>query len=164
MPQKKVEWDLTERESFWGDIYFGGNVKASVVYDTGSDWIAVEGGDCTTCYGVYRPSKSEGNPRRVYNRDYVYRTYGSKTHGGDEYLDTVCFNEDSSSCVEDFMFWVTEKRIFSENGGPSGLLGLSRNHPTYVLESTTNRTGPLLTEKAAKEGVISANKFSFYLR
>ena len=64
-----------------------------VVYDTGSDWIAVEGGICATCYGAYRPGKSNGNPRRV-NYENAYRTFGSKSHVGSEYLDTVCFNED----------------------------------------------------------------------
>lgn len=32
-----------------GEIYMGKLSKMDVVYDTGSDWLTVEGAPCTTC-------------------------------------------------------------------------------------------------------------------
>ena len=46
-----------------GELYMGGNTKMDVVYDTGSDWLVIEGNECSACEGnVYNPSNSQGNP------------------------------------------------------------------------------------------------------
>lgn len=42
-----------------GPIYMGGDVLMDVVYDTGSDWLVVEGNNCSSCEGnVYDPTDS----------------------------------------------------------------------------------------------------------
>ena len=41
----------------------GGNVLMDVVYDTGSDWLVVEGHECVNCQGnVYDPADSSVSP------------------------------------------------------------------------------------------------------
>ena len=34
-----------------GEIYMGMLTKMDIVYDTGSDWLVVEGSECTNCEG-----------------------------------------------------------------------------------------------------------------
>ena len=54
-----VSKDLTNRDGMmWvGRIFMGGNTQMDVVFDTGSDWLVVEGADCANCedntYGPY---------------------------------------------------------------------------------------------------------------
>lgn len=42
---------------FHGPLHFGTSSKGfDVIYDTGSDWVVVEGKNCTNCQGdVYEP-------------------------------------------------------------------------------------------------------------
>ena len=44
---------LKNRQKFvWtGEIYMGKFSKMDVIYDTGSDWLSIEGADCETCDG-----------------------------------------------------------------------------------------------------------------
>ena len=49
-----------------GPMYMGGNTYMDLVYDTGSDWLVVEGSDCSNCQGnTYNPRDSEGFPEQV---------------------------------------------------------------------------------------------------
>ena len=46
-----------------GPMYMGGNTLMDVVYDTGSDWLVVEGSTCSNCEGnTYNTNDSTGNP------------------------------------------------------------------------------------------------------
>jgi len=65
---------------YTGQLYIGeSDQEMEVIYDTGSDWIAIEGRDCENCDGAkYDPNTSsyynEVNIRRV------DKTYGSFVH------------------------------------------------------------------------------------
>ena len=43
-------------------------------------------------------------------------------------------------------------------------MGLARNKPQHVAPEKGNVTGPLYIEKLVEEGIISQNKFSFYIQ
>lgn len=69
---------VNEDGTMWtGPIYMGGNTKLDVVYDTGSDWLVVEGNTCSNCQGdTYNPANSEGSPIKVASTE-SERNYGS---------------------------------------------------------------------------------------
>lgn len=49
-----------------GPMYMGGTTLMDVVYDTGSDWLVVEGSNCSNCEGnTYNVDDSEGTPVQI---------------------------------------------------------------------------------------------------
>ena len=94
--------DLVNYDGFmWvGPLIMGGEVKLEVVYDTGSDWTAVESSTCFNCDGdAYDVSLSGGSPVKKYE-EMIERVYGSANIRGYVYLDKVCL--DFNTCVESF--------------------------------------------------------------
>ena len=114
-----------------GEIYMGKLSKMDVVYDTGSDWLTVEGADCTSCEGnTYDigPSVDSGIAKKMKDEQSI-RAYGSAELKGHEYTDTVCIL--FSACVRDFeFFYIDEQRGMREP--IDGILGMSRNKPFYL--------------------------------
>lgn len=146
--------------SMWtGPIYMGGNTLMDVVFDTGSDWLVVEGSDCSNCEGnKYNIADSTGNPQQV-NASQSQRNYGSASLTGYEYKDTVCVK--LGTCLSNFEFFLIDSQTgISEP--IDGILGLSRNAPFYIAQNNENTSGPLLTEHLFDAGQITADKFSFY--
>ena len=75
-----------------------------VVFDTGSDWLVVEGKNCSNCEGnTYNPLKSAGNAQKVSTK-LSERNYGSASLVGNEWKDKVCI--DLNHCVNDFEFFL----------------------------------------------------------
>ena len=87
----------------------GGTTPMDVVYDTGSDWLVVEGNDCWNCDGnVYDPFEDIsglGRAKRI-SEGWSSREYGSAYLEGYEYLDTVCLTPNSSTCIENFEYFL----------------------------------------------------------
>lgn len=84
----------------------GGTVNLDVVYDTGSDWVVIEGYECLECQGdKYDMVLSEGVPQKVAFTLSV-REYGSAKLEGYEYSDLVCLRADL--CVNDFEYFLIE--------------------------------------------------------
>lgn len=139
----------------------GGVTELNVVYDTGSDWLVVESKTCDNCEGdTYDEAKSKGNPKKI-SAEQSERNYGSASLKGHEYTDRVCIN--LNSCLEVFEFFMIEsQRGIAEP--IDGILGLSRNNAFHIAPDRGNMSGPLLIEQLAKEGVINADKFSFYFQ
>lgn len=144
-----------------GEIYMGKLSKMDVVYDTGSDWLVVEGADCGGCEGnTYNigPSLDSGIAEQKSDEQST-RSYGSAELKGYEYTDTVCIL--FSACVENFeFFYIEEQRGIREP--IDGIMGLSRNNPFILAPDLDNKTGPLYIEHLAATGIISSNQFSFY--
>ena len=48
---QRIEHELVNEDgTMWtGEIYMGGTTLMDVVYDTGSDWVVVEGAECRNC-------------------------------------------------------------------------------------------------------------------
>jgi len=74
-----------------------------VIFDTASDWLTIEGEQCTSCEGnTYKISEStEANQ---VGSDYSQRTYGAAVMSGIEWTDTVCVT--SLACLNDFEFFL----------------------------------------------------------
>ena len=142
-----------------GPMYMGGNTLMDVVYDTGSDWLVVEGSNCSNCEGnTYDTSTSQGTPKKVAT-EISERNYGSASLTGYEYTDKVCIT--LSMCLDTFEFFLIESQK-GINEPIDGILGLSRNYPFHVAQTGENTTGPLYVEHLFNAGKISADKFSFY--
>jgi hypothetical protein len=89
---------------YHGPLFFGTNQQEfDVVYDTGSDWVVIDGKSCKNCEGnFYDPSQSTtaknlGNPVSV-------RAYGSAILYGTEWTDKVCLKT-MQACIDDFEYF-----------------------------------------------------------
>ena len=146
-----------------GEIYMGKLSKMDVVYDTGSDWLVIEGQDCNNCEGnTYdiTPSIETGDAVAL-SESSSTREYGSAQLVGKEYTDTVCIL--FSACVTNFEFFLIESQTGIREP-IDGIMGLSRNKPFHISPEQGNTTGPLYIEKMTEAGLISENKFSFYFK
>jgi len=112
----------------------------NVVYDTGSDWLVVQGTNCSNCKGdLFNATKSGV----IVNSTLQVRKYGSAELDGYIFNDTVCLAKDLSSCVLKFpYFWVTQQVGLSPP--IEGILGLSQNKQ-FMMSSKTIEVGPLFT-------------------
>jgi hypothetical protein len=80
------------------------SVKFDVIYDTGSDWVVVEGKNCTNCQGdTYDPVASSIQSKQV-GTTISSRQYGNALLYGTEFLDRVCINK-LQGCVENFQYF-----------------------------------------------------------
>lgn len=144
-----------------GSIYMGAQKAMDVVFDTGSDWLVVEGSTCVNCdgdtYDIF-PAIQSGQARRVSVQS-SERKYGSAKLQGREYTDTVCI--DLASCVLDFKFFLIERQEGIQEP-IDGILGLSRNRPILLNEKTN--VGPLYILALSAQETIAQNTFSFYFQ
>ena len=134
-----------------GPLYMGGTKMLDFVYDTGSDWLVVEGSNCSNCEGdTYNVADSEGSPSQV-NASQTTREYGSASLTGYEYNDKVCVA--LGSCLNSFEFFLIDSQVGIAEP-IDGILGLSRNNAFHVAPEGGNTSGPLLVEHLAAENVI----------
>lgn len=87
--------------TYVGPIQMGAqNVRMDVIYDTGSDVLAVEGSTCTTCEG----DKYDGSAGTKVSSIIATRDYGSARLTGYTYKDRVCVA--NTYCVNDFEYFL----------------------------------------------------------
>ena len=90
--------------TYVGPIYMGqSSQQMQVTYDTGSDWLAVEGANCTSCAGDKFDAALSGNRQ---NDASVKRMYGSVELLGHEWKDRVCMGP--ATCLNDFEFYLID--------------------------------------------------------
>ena len=91
-----------------GEIYMGRLAKMDVIYDTGSDWLIVEGSECTNCEGnTYNIGPSlETQDAVLLSEAPITHNYGASSFVGKEYTDTVCIL--FSACINNFKFFLIE--------------------------------------------------------
>ena len=114
-----------------GEIYMGKLTKMDVVYDTGSDWLVVEGSNCSNCEGnTYDigPSIDTGEGAAL-TENTSTREYGSASLTGREHTDTVCIL--FTACVENFEFFLIEAQTGIAEP-IDGIMGMSRNKPFHI--------------------------------
>ena len=136
--------------------------KMDVVYDTASDWLVIEGSDCSDCEGnTYNigPSLESGKATAI-SGQISERSYGRASFTGKLYTDTVCIL--FSACINNFMFFLIETQKGLKEP-VDGIMGLARNKPQHLAPELGNVTGPLYIEKLVAEGIISSNEYSFYI-
>ena len=90
-----------------GSVLMGSSSdKFDVIFDNASDWLTLEGGQCTSCYGdTYDNSKSTFAEQ--VNTEISQRQYGATTMMGTEWKDKVCVTE--QVCIEDFEYFQITK-------------------------------------------------------
>ena len=131
----------------------------NVVYDTGSDWLVVEGRDCgarSICKGnTFDPVQS--GSYRGEQRHVEARTYGSVSFKGYTWKDKVCVSK--SWCANDFEFFVANAQT-GENGSPGlgeeidGIMGMAR---PLIPKGFNYELGPSFVQ------TMSTPKFNFHL-
>ena len=105
-----------------------------VVYDTGSDWIVVEGKSCTNCPGKnYDPATSTSAKKK--NSTLIQRNYGQATFFGTSWTDKVCLNEEV--CLDNFEYFQITHNETGVSEPFDGILGLARNKP-HLFEHDEN--------------------------
>ncbi len=114
------------------------NQAMDVVFDTGSDWLLVEGSSCASCDGsTYDPSKSS-NSRKVGAQE-SQRVQGAMQLSGIEWTDTVCVTD--LACIEDFEYFLISKQT-NMREPIDGFMGLARNKPFYLRPEEGVNRGP----------------------
>ena len=141
--------DNQEQSIVWvGSVEIGTRLQRfKVIFDTGSDWLAVQGVDCDTYECTvserYDPDESEvSEDLNVTGK----RIYGDLVMKGSEFSDLVCFGGDK--CVSDFKFLAADK-VKNMPANIEGVLGLGRGPESLV-------------KKLFLEEAIPEPTFSFY--
>jgi hypothetical protein len=112
----------------------------NVVFDTGSDWLVVQGSDCSNCEGAKFDGAEFGIPQSNFDSE---RLYGSASLVGREYKDQVCLNP--RACVNDFEYYLINQQT-GLNPPIEGILGLSMNSPFLLAPDSAMQVGPLYIE------------------
>ena len=150
---------LLENEAtlMWvGEMLMGsGFTPMNVVYDTGSDWLVVQGSDCTNCEGAM----FDGSEGTQVNADETERHYGSASLYGYEYRDQVCLNP--RACVDDFEYFLITQQV-GLSPPIEGILGMSLNRQ-FMLSDVEYPVGPLFIDHLKQNDKISKNEFHFYM-
>ena len=136
-----------------GEAYTG----MDVVFDTGSDWLVVEGFGCSTCEGNTFNGDLSGTQ---VGSAVSERLYGSASLEGIEYKDKVCLY--FSQCINDFEYFLISKQTGIREP-IDGILGLSRAKDVFA-EDPSRKLGPLYVQYLRNAGLISSNTFSFYMQ
>lgn len=120
---------------YMGQVYFGYPMSqnATVVFDTGSNWLVVTSSLCPSCSNwAYNPADS--NSKQQVGTEAFEQKYGSADLFGYEYKDFVCLaplqgyspklnSVVQSSCLNDYSFMAITKQA-GLNKGVQGILGL----------------------------------------
>jgi hypothetical protein len=87
--------------TYVGPLIMGqSSTVVDVVYDTGSDWLAVEGSECKTCQG----NTFDGSKGTKTSTQLSERNYGSASLTGFTWKDKVCINP--NACLPDFEYFL----------------------------------------------------------
>ena len=130
-----------------------------LIFDTGSDWLAVEGKGCSTCKGEL----FDGSKGKQTGTAETEKRYGSVVLKGSTWKDTVCLT--FSTCVKDFEYYLIsdQQGINGYQGlskSVSGIMGMSRE---IVPDNITYTVGPLIVKQMYDQKLIKHRVFSFYL-
>jgi len=127
-----------------------------VVYDTGSDWLTVQGKKCTNCKG----KTYDGSAGRQVEATQSNRAYGSASLDGYVYEDKVCLDE--RSCVSKFKYFLIESQK-GMNPPIEGILGMSLKN-NFMMSNKAYEVGPLLVDQLAQAKEIPKGEFSFHMQ
>lgn len=135
---------------FHGPMYFGTSQEQfDVIYDTGSDWLVVEGKNCTNCKGNTYDPASSAQSKQV-GKTVSARQYGSAVLLGTEFTDKVCVNS-FQACVDNFQYFQITVNQTGLAEPFDGILGMARNRPFLLSDDqSTANIGPLLVDALAE--------------
>lgn len=148
-----------------------------VVFDTGSDWLVLDGSQCETCTGYNRYDGATGS--KLSDKQ-VSRFYHQKSLKltGNIYQDSVCIALGKMICMKDFNYILVSEQtslnsdianqVF-QSVAADGFLGLSRKNMDTEIghlntkETTKLRQSPLFIKSLTDQGRIQQQTFAFYL-
>jgi len=141
---------------FIGEMRIGPNQDLiDVVFDTGSDWLAVPDSSCIECEG----NTVDNTNSQKTSTSSEKLTYGSAQLNGYTYRSKVCLSSQAASCVPDFEYY-----SFFEQTGLSapleGILGMCQDKQ-MLISNAYREVGPLFGNELWKEGGIVEPTFSF---
>ena len=130
-----------------------------VIYDTGSDWLLIEGRDCENCKG----SRYDSNTSSYFNTLNIttkQKTYGSFVHvEGKEVQDQVCLKS-FSLCMDPLDFFLISDQ-FGIPDEADGILGLAQGkRPRGFNMEDDFEVGPLFVDIFATAQHITEKAFS----
>lgn len=129
---------------YLGKMYFGSATyqeEATVVFDTGSNWLTVTSDLCPGCTSQKYSTVKQKKYKAITENEPIEQRYGSADLTGVRYLDTVCLHSQnggkniSGSCIDDFDFMAIKTAV-GLNAGIDGILGLGPNYsngPSYLM-------------------------------
>ena len=123
---KNLNWNILADNAshFWtGQLFVGSQAtEIEVIFDTSSDWLALEGQDCLAC-GTNFFNATDSTSATMIGTVTSERKYNDLQMNGTEWSDKVCLSD--LACVSFFEFFLIESQTpFDE---PSdGYLGLGR--------------------------------------
>jgi hypothetical protein len=139
--------------------------QLDVIYDTGSDYLAVDTdlcSDCTTLDATYFNTASSSSFDKVDTE--VYQYYDDVTYKGYVATDTVAVDSGATTAVSTFSFFAISDTEWEEehdrNAYYDGFLGFCRQ---YTDTDGTSLNGPLWLEAATTASVITAEIIAFSL-
>lgn len=134
--------------------------RLRVVFDTASDWLSIEGRDCSSCTGD-KYNYNESSQSKQVSEETSERSYGSVLFFGKEYTDQVCVAD--NICIDDFEFFMIEQQmgLFEPI---DGVLGLARNKPFLLSGESEVVRGPSLMNALSNANRIPENTFSLMVQ
>jgi len=141
------------------DLFMGNSYdKITVVPDTGSTWLAIEGHTCSTCLGTKYDYSNDAATFNVVSSTTVEKNYGSVKTKGFTATDKVCLKTGvTGSCVSGMnIFIITEQSGIASN--IDGIWGMASN-----LKTTAN-SGTLLINSLKTASLITNKIFAFGLK
>lgn len=143
---------------YLGNMYFGSipsQQKATVVYDTGSNWLTVTSDLCENCTSQKYTTSEQLKHNATTNGQEIEQKYGSADLTGIHYIDSICLDKkprdskDTTGCIHEFDFMAITKAV-GLNAGIDGILGLGpnfNNGPSYLMA--------LYEEEVVDEAIVS---------
>jgi len=156
----KVPVTYGVEQLYTGSIYIGeSDSEMKVIYDTGSDWLLIEGRGCENCKG----SKYDPNTSSYYTEVDIRtqsKTYGSFMHvEGKEVQDQVCLKS-FSLCMDPLDFFL----ITDQFGIPpetDGIMGLAQGRTPRGFNIPSDfEVGPLFLDTLSFAQHITEKAFS----
>lgn len=139
-----------------------------VVYDTGSDWLTIEGHNCKNCGGNTYNTAQSTTFKLLELEQSVELAYGSADLHGLRAQDQVCIEnadkyDSSSICLGEFEFFLVSEQTGLDDRY-DGVLGMCRSKvPIEVTGEDWRGLGPTLVKHLADAEVIQEEIFAFYL-
>lgn len=144
---------------YTGPVYMGSRDELlTVIYDTGSDWLALDTDFCSTCIQpVFNTSQSATYANE--SDSIINQQYGSADLYAVSASDSISVDNTPSTRLASFNFLaVSSQRGIQESF--DGILGMSRQ---MSLPEENFQTGPLLVDKLKTAGLITQEQASFYI-
>lgn len=136
---------------YTGPVYMGSeNEQLTVIYDTGSDWLALDTDFCKTCIQPVYNTSSSTTYQNV-SDTVINQAYGSANLYALNGTDQISLDGTTDTRLDSFNFLAIKEQVGIQSTF-DGILGMSRQ---MVLPDMDFENGPLLIEKMKKASLIS---------